>query len=87
MSKEFLIQINEIADHRRLEFVVQSIGNLEIGESIVILEKEDPHNLVLQVERFYEDDCLIEYLDQGPSDWKVRFVRQKPQGCCGCCNN
>ena len=82
---EFLIQTREIEDHRKLEFVIQSFSNLEIGESIVIIEDQDPQNLVQEIERFLDDDCNIEFMNQGPTEWRVRFIKQKTQGCCGCC--
>ncbi|HEX7674765.1 MAG TPA: DUF2249 domain-containing protein [Bdellovibrio sp.] len=84
--KEFAIRAQEIPGPQRHSFILQSFENLEPGEALVIINTHDPIPLIRQMQDIHGPQLGIEYLAKGPTEWQVRFIKNKVEGCCGCCD-
>jgi len=62
-----------------------AFDDLGTGESLVIIDNHDPRSILNQ---FYDErpaQFTEEYLELGPSEWKVKLTKMKREGCCGSC--
>lgn len=83
--KEFVIEAQKIDASQRHSFIFESFDNLEGGESLVIVNNHDPKPLLRQFGEIRPDQFVDEYLEKGPTVWKLRLTKKKNEGCCGFC--
>lgn len=52
-----------------------SIGQLRLGASLVLIAPHDPLPLLKQLQDREGDAVVVEYLQRGPEDWKLKMTR------------
>lgn len=82
---DFVIEAQKIPGPERHNFIFKSFDNLEGGESLVIVNSHDPVPLLNQFLERRADAFVHEYLEKGPSCWRLRLTKKKKEGCCGFC--
>ncbi|CAH1662063.1 DUF2249 domain-containing protein [Chelatococcus asaccharovorans] len=63
------------------------IEGLESDECFMIISDHDPHPLHYQIETKYPGLIVWEYLEQGPTVWRVKIGKEAPSGCDCCCGS
>jgi uncharacterized protein (DUF2249 family) len=82
---DFVIEAQKIPGHERHAFIFKSFDNLAAGESLVIVNNHDPVPLLNQFRQHRPDAFVHEYLEEGPTCWRLRLTKKKSEGCCGFC--
>ncbi len=83
-----LTQIDESAHERSL---VNLLSVLNVGESFLLVNHEDPKPLLERSGAFDLEGVSVEYLSKKPGEWSLRITRnvmprkEGSGGCCGCC--
>lgn len=55
--------------------VLGALDSIRPGAGMILLAPHDPKPLLAQVERRYPGVFRVEYLQRGPEDWRLAFVR------------
>lgn len=84
---EFIIEAQKISPAQRHAFIFESFDNLEAEDSIVVVNSHDPVPLLVQLQSQRPDTFTTEYLEEGPTVWRVRITKMKKEGCCGFCGS
>jgi len=85
--KEFVIEAQKIPPQERHQFIFKSFDNLEGGEALVVINTHDPLALIRQMQEHRPNQLSYDYIERGPKEWRVRFVKIKKEGCCGFCGS
>lgn len=54
--------------------VIGGVTSLKLGKQVVITFDHDPAPLLTQLARVAPDAVDVEYLERGPSEWRVAFT-------------
>ena len=84
--KEFIIEAPKIDPSIRHSFIFNKFDELAEGDSIVIVNNHDPKPLLHQFGEQRTGQFAEEYLEKGPSIWKLKIMKKKSEGCCGFCS-
>ncbi|MDG0816904.1 DUF2249 domain-containing protein [Bdellovibrio svalbardensis] len=82
---EFVIEVQKMEPQHRHAFIFQQFDNLQGGESILIVNNHDPLPLLRQFRETRPEQFVDEYLQKGPTEWRLRLTKKKKEGCCGFC--
>jgi uncharacterized protein (DUF2249 family) len=74
-EEEFELDVRTLADGQRHESIFAAYNDLVPGETFVLVNDHDPKSLRYQFEAQHQDAFSWEYLEAGPSDWRVRIGR------------
>lgn len=69
------VDVRPLPADRKLQTVLAVLGDLEVGDSFVLVDGRDPSTLRIQVEEEHPGEIRWEYLKKGPHVWHVRVVR------------
>lgn len=69
------VDVRELPHGRRHPRVFGVYARLGAGESFVLVNNHDPQPLRRELDVFYPDQFSWEYLDSGPTLWRVRISR------------
>lgn len=83
--KNVIIHAQEIEPATRHAHIFQEFDSLAAGESLTIVNSHDPFPLLNQFTQNRENQFTSEYLENGPTTWKVKLTKKMKEGCCGCC--
>ena len=53
-----------------------ALDSLQPGSGMIVVAPHEPLPLLAQVNKRYGSDFEIDYLQEGPQDWHVQFVRR-----------
>lgn len=65
--------------------LVSNFDNLASGEELLITNETNPMMMLSQLSIERPNEFTVEYLTEGPKEWKVKITKNKKEGCCGCC--
>ena len=65
--------------------IFKEYESLKSGDSFVLVNDHDPVPLIAQLKEKYSTEFNFDYVEKGPSQWKVRFSKAMKTSCCGCC--
>lgn len=82
---DFLIEAQKIPATDRYAFIFKTFNNLALGESLTVVNTDDPLPSLLELTQLREHDFDHEYIEKGPEHWKVKLTKRKKEGCCGFC--
>jgi uncharacterized protein (DUF2249 family) len=82
---DFVIEAQQIPGPQRHEYIFNCFDNLAGGESLVIVNTHDPIPLLRQLSETKTGQFQHEYLEQGPSQWRLKITKNKKESCCGFC--
>lgn len=75
----------QMAADAQFSLVKKNIEYLNPGDEIILTFTEDPSSLFEHHLKGGGNSIFYEYLDRGPSEWKVLVRKKLSEGCCGCC--
>lgn len=79
------IDIRTIPPHERHPRIFETLGVLTPGNSMILTSDHDPVPLRRHLDSLLSGVFGWEYLEQGPSIWRVEIARLGSEGCnCGC---
>lgn len=67
------IDVRDIAPAQRHPLIFQRFDALNVGDSFMLINDHDPKPLRYQLVAEYAGDLIWDYLEQGPSVWRVRL--------------
>lgn len=71
------LDVRPLPADRKLQTVLAVLGDLEVGDSFVLVDDHDPSSLRTQVEEKHPGEIRWQYLKKGPHVWHVRVVRRR----------
>ena len=74
-EEKFELDVRPLAHGKRHESIFAAYNDLVPGETFVLVNDHDPKSLRHQFEAQHQDAFSWEYLEAGPSDWRVRIGR------------
>lgn len=75
MSEEAMIDVRPIAPAQRHPLIFGTFEQLAAGEAFVLINDHDPKPLFYQFMFERNGQFTWEYLEQGPTTWRVRIGR------------
>lgn len=84
---DFIIEAQKIPGPQRHQYIFNCFENLGGGESLVVVNTHDPVPLLRQFHELKGGEFQHEYLEQGPSQWRLKITKNKKEGCCGFCED
>ena len=72
-EEEFELDVRTLAHGKRHESIFAAYNGLVPGEAFVLVDDDDPKPLRYQFEAQHQGAFSWEYLEAGPSDWRVRI--------------
>lgn len=75
MSSETILDIRSIAPMNRHPLIFEQFEALAPGESFVLINDHNPKPLFYQFQAERPGQFTWEYLEEGPTDWRVRVGR------------
>ena len=86
MTLTSALDVRTIEPLYRHATIFSRLGELGVGDSLVLLVDHDPKPLRAQLEAREGDKVQWTYLEQGPQQWQVQVTRTKGHSqCCGSC--
>ena len=82
---EITIDVQTIVPAERHSFIFKNFDSLDEGQSLIVVNDHDPRPLLRQFQEKRPEQFRDEYLEAGPSVWRVKITRTKKEGCCGFC--
>lgn len=81
-----LIDVRTIAPRDRHPMIFSTFGKLPPGQALELVNDHDPAPLRSQFEALVPGEFAWDYLEEGPTTWRVAIKRVKAAGsCCGSC--
>jgi uncharacterized protein (DUF2249 family) len=74
-TADAILDIRSEPPARRHELIFETYHGLGAGEAFVLVNDHDPKPLWYQFEAEYAGKFSWDYLEQGPTDWRVRIGR------------
>lgn len=81
---EQVIQLDQMAPQERELFFRRQSEDLEPGEELVVLFKEDPASLLKSFMEQESERFNYEVEKTNSQEWKIK-VKRKKESCCGFC--
>lgn len=78
LDKPDVLDVREIPHGRRHPRIFGIYARLAEGESFVLVNNHDPKPLRREFEATYPDQFGWDYLENGPTQWRVRISRTRP---------
>lgn len=75
MSTPEAIDIRPLPADRKVQTVRAVFGDLEAGDSFILLDDHDPATLQMRLKEERPGEVRWEYLKKGPHVWHVRVAR------------
>ncbi len=87
---EMIFNVTEIPPWNRHRQLFAAFDQLNVGDSLVLINDHDPRPLNYQLDSERGRSFDWTYLQEGPSEWKVRITKTtnaqaKASHCCGSC--
>ena len=76
MSDEQVLDIRLIPPAQRHPLIFDLFDKLQPGESFTLVNDHNPKPLYYQFQAELTDQFTWDYLEQGPTDWRVRISRR-----------
>jgi len=70
-----ILDVRDMVPRERHPVIFDIIDKLEPGQAFVLVNDHDPKPLSYQLQAERPGQIEWEYLEQGPSTWKVRMTR------------
>jgi uncharacterized protein (DUF2249 family) len=74
-TQDIQLDVRTEVPARRHELIFQTYGDLGGGEAFVLINDHDPKPLYYQFEAEHNGEFTWDYLEQGPTTWRVRIGR------------
>lgn len=84
--QDLIIEAKKIPGPTRHQFIFTSFDNLEAGQSIIIVNDHVPTPLLNEFFNSREGQFKYSYLEEGPTNWKLKITKAKKDSCCGFCS-
>ena len=75
MSEPAILDVRQIAPAKRHPLIFQSFEALAPGQAFILVNDHDPKPLYYQFKFEREGQFTWDYLESGPTDWRVRIGR------------
>ena len=75
MSEPTILDIRPLPPAQRHPLIFQRFADLQPGEAFILINDHDPKPLYYQFKFEYEGQFSWEYLEQGPTAWRVQVGR------------
>ncbi len=72
-SAEKIVDVRQTPPPQRHPLIFATYNSLEPGDTFILLNDHDPKPLYYQFHFELGDKFTWEYLEQGPTDWRVRI--------------
>lgn len=76
MTNEMMLDVRPLAAASRHTLIVDQFEALGNGESFVLINDHNPKPLFYQFQAELTDQFSWEYLEEGPTTWRVRIGRK-----------
>ena len=76
MDQDTVLDIREIPPAMRHPLIFKKFDDLEVGDIFILVNDHDPKPLYYQFEAERHDQFTWEYLEQGPSAWRIQISRK-----------
>ncbi|MEO6826571.1 MAG: DUF2249 domain-containing protein [Microbacteriaceae bacterium] len=73
MAEVRILDVREEVPQRRHELIFEKYGELTGGESYILVNDHDPKPLYYQFDAEHKGEFTWEYLEQGPTVWRVQI--------------
>jgi uncharacterized protein (DUF2249 family) len=73
MTEQTIIDVREVPPPQRHPQIFSAFENLAPGEAFILVNDHDPKPLYYQFKFEREGQFTWEYLEEGPTDWRVRI--------------
>ena len=88
VPKAFELDIRPLPVPLRVPAVLHTLRNLAVPEALDIVADTDPRSLHAQLRAAAPGHYSLNYLENGPTRWRVRITRLRGEsGCCGSCGS
>ncbi|MDM4767312.1 DUF2249 domain-containing protein [Pelomonas sp. SE-A7] len=86
LADTVVLDLRRIPPYERHPMIFSHFAQLLAGDSFELVNDHDPQPLRQQFQAQWPDGFDWQYLEQGPSVWRVRIARKaEARSCCGCC--
>ncbi|HEY8325281.1 MAG: DUF2249 domain-containing protein [Ktedonobacterales bacterium] len=72
------LDVREIPPTERHPMIFRRFAALPVGEAFILINDHDPRPLYFQLNFEYNGQIGWDYLEQGPTVWRVRVSRTTP---------
>lgn len=69
------LDVRSLIPMERHRKIFETYGNLETGDSFVLVNDHDPKPLYYQFDAEHNGEFTWDYLEQGPETWRVEIGR------------
>jgi uncharacterized protein (DUF2249 family) len=76
MTQQTELDVRTLVPRERHQIIFEKCGRLSQGEAFVLVNDHDPMPLYYQLEAEHRGVFSWEYLERGPSVWRVRIGRR-----------
>ncbi|KAA3644204.1 MAG: DUF2249 domain-containing protein [Chloroflexi bacterium] len=76
MDQDTVLDIRETPPAKRHPLIFEKFDGLEVGDAFVLVNDHDPKPLYYQFEAERKNMFTWEYLEEGPSAWRVQIGRK-----------
>ena len=86
-----VVDVRALAPQFRHSHIFSTFGALDEGQAIELVNDHDPKPLYAQFQAQWPNRFAWNYLEEGPSLWRVAITKVQPfdvhasGGCCGSC--
>ena len=81
------IDVRALTPAERHPTIFGVLTSLAPGDGMRVISDHDPRPLRYQIDSRYPDEFEWEYLEEGPSLWRVKIQRAAASGCECCCGS
>lgn len=78
MAEDLIVDVREEPPIRRHALIFETFDTIEVGSAFVLVNDHDPKPLYYQLAAEQEGTFSWDYLEQGPTVWRVRIGRTAP---------
>jgi uncharacterized protein (DUF2249 family) len=78
VNKDKVLDVRPIPCSIKHGLIINTWFNLPVGDHFVLLNDHDPVPLRYQFEAEFGSACKWEYLEQGPTDFRVKITKVTP---------
>ncbi len=68
-----IIDVRMVLPPRRHPLIFETFAALSPGEAFILVNDHDPRPLYYQFRHAHEGELTWEYLEQGPTTWRVKI--------------
>lgn len=74
-TKDIDLDVRTEPPARRHELIFETYQSLAPGSGFILINDHDPKPLYYQFEAEHKGEFTWDYIEQGPTDWRVRIGR------------